>query len=304
MARALCISVLAMLLLTVADSAAMAEQQKEPISQESFEFMIQNAPLIFQGEITKVECKLMTQRDLGGPSNTSQLAVTELTMKIEKILAGEYDRDEIQIIVEEGKTERLLTATAGYAMMKFNVGDHAIVALRLNSQGTGYNILDYDLRIFRLEGTKLIPYREEYYLAVDKPLEVMERKAEEREMPEIVKASDLICTGTVTKLIGYDCPPRSRRVIVAIDETLKGKAEESEISVDMSRVFLPSTVQMPGFRVMLFLKKGSSGYKPVAGVNGFYAMDGEILTRGHSTPLKMTVSELKSNINMWEEAER
>jgi hypothetical protein len=132
----------------------------------------------------------------------------------------------------------------------------------------------------------------------------MERKAEEREMPEIVKASDLICTGTVTKLIGYDCPPRSRRVIVAIDETLKGKAEESEISVDMSRVFLPSTVQMPGFRVMLFLKKGSSGYKPVAGVNGFYAMDGEILTRGHSTPLKMTVSELKSNINMWEEAER
>lgn len=302
MARVLSISMLAILLMTVADSAAIA-QEKRSISQEFFEFMIQNSPLVFQGEITKVECKLMAQKDLGGLSNTSQIAVTQVTMKIEKIIAGEYDSDEIQIIVGEGRTERLVSITAGLTPMKFNVGDHAIVAFKLNSQGTGYNILE-DHEIFRLEGTKLIPYREEYSLAVDNPLGVLARKAKKREMPEIFKASDLICTGTVTKLIGYDSPPSSRRLMVSIDETLKGEAEESEISVDMSKVFLPSAAQAPGFRVMLFLKKGSSGYRPVAGVNGFYAMDGEILTRGHSTPVKMTASQLKSNIKMWKEAER
>jgi hypothetical protein len=303
MARALCISLLAMLLLTFVGSGAVA-QQRRPISQEVFEWMIQNEPLVFQGEIARVEVKLMTPKELGGMNSTVQMPVTEVTMKVEKIIAGEYDSDEIQIIVGEGKKGNLTARTAGFAIMEFNIGDHAIVAFRLNSQGTGCNILDDDEKIFRVKDTKLIPYREEYSLEVDKPLEVMARKAKEREMPEIFKASDLICTGTVKKLIDMDPPSNSRRLIVSIDESLKGAAEKSDISVNMSNIFLPSTVRAPGFRVMLFLKRDSAGYRPVAGVNGYYAMDGESLMRGHITPVKLTASQLKSKIKMWKEAGR
>jgi hypothetical protein len=303
MVRALCISLLAMLILTLVGSGAIA-QQRRPISQEIFEWIIQNEPLVFRGEVTKVDVKLVTPRELGAMNNTVKIPVTEVTMKIEKVIAGDYESDEIQIIVGEGKLGNLTGTTAGFAIMEFNVGDHAIVALRLNSQGTGYNILDDDEAIFRVEGTKLIPYRKEYSLEVDKPLEIMAKKAREREMPEIIKASDLICTGTVAKLIDMDSRFSSRRLIVSINETLKGTAEKSEISVNMSNVFLPSTVQAPGFRVMLFLKKDGSGYRPVAGVNGYYAMDGERLARGHITPVKLTASQLKSTVKNWKEAQR
>jgi len=302
MGRALCISLLAMLLLTVADSAAIA-QQKRPISQESFEWTIEIEPLVFQGMVTKVEVILITPKEVFGVGNTTaQIPVTEVTMKIEKIIAGEYDGDAIRIILPEGETEKASGGPAGVARMKVNVGDHAVVAFTLDSQGTGLNVLDRDERFFRMEGTELIPYRQELYLAVDKPLEVMAKKAKEREITEVFKASDLICTGTVTQLIDWDS--RSRKLLVSIDETLKGKAEESEICVDLSNVFLPSKIQAPGFRVMLFLKKDNSGYRPVAGVNGYYVMDGERLTRGHSTPVRMTASQLKCAIKKWKKAER
>jgi hypothetical protein len=302
MARALCISLLAMLLIMFVGSAAIA-QQKYPISQESFEWTIEIEPLVFQGMVTKVEVILITPKEVFGVGNsTAQIPVTEVTMNIEKIIAGEYDGDEIVIVLPEGETEKVSGGPAGVSRMKVNVGDHAIVAFTLDSQGTGLNVLDRDERFFRVEGRKLIPYREELYLAVDKPLEVMAKKAKEREMPEVFKASDLICTGTVTKLIDLGSP--SRRFIVSIDETLKGKAEGSEVTIDMSNVFLPSKLRDPGFRVMLFLKKDGVRYKPVAGVNGYYVMDGERITRGHSTPVKMTAGQFKSNIKIWKEVGR
>jgi|WetSurMetagenome_2_1015567.scaffolds.fasta_scaffold27060_2 hypothetical protein len=301
MARVLCVSLVAMLVLGIVASVAFA-QQKRPISKETFERMIQNQPLILEGNITEVNVRLMTPKELGGRNSTVHIAVTEVIMKIRKIVAGEYDGDEIRIVLPEGKTKDITTGPADYGIMKFNVGDHAVVALKLNSEGSGVNILDRGERIFRVEGSSLIPYREELYLAVDKPLEVMAKKAKERELPEIFKASDLVCTGTVTELRDLDSP--LRRFIVSIDETLKGKAEKSEIAVEMSDIFLPSKLQAPGFRVMLFLKKQGTGYRPVAGVNGYYVMDGERLTRGHSTPVKTTASQLKSTIKMWKEVER
>lgn len=302
MVRALCISVLAILLMTVADSAAIA-QQKRPISQQAFERMIEIEPLVLQGEVEKVEVKLITPRELyGSTNNTVQIPVTEVTMKIEKIIAGEYEGDEIVIVLPEGKTEKIVGGPVGCAPLKVNVGDHAIVAFKLDSEGTGLNVLDNYGGFFRLEGTKLVPYAEGRYLDVDKPLEVMAKKAKERELPEVFKASDLICTATVTRLIDLHSP--SRRFVVSIDETLKGRAEQSEITVDMSGIFLSSKIQAPGFRVMLFLKKDTSGYRPVAGVNGYYEMDGERITRGHSTSVKMTVSQLKSKIKTWKETGR
>lgn len=302
MARALSIWLLAALLLMLVNSAAMAKQ-KRPISQKSFEWMIEIEPLVFQGEVTKVEVILITPKQLYPEANSSvQIPVTEVTIKIEKIIAGDYDGDEIVIVLPEGETERATGGPAGRSRMKVNIGDHAIVAFKLDSQGTGLNIMDRDERFYRVEGTELIPYREELYLDVDKPLEVMATKAKEREMSEVFRTSNLICTGTVTKLIDLDSP--SRKLVVSIDETLKGKAEQSEITVDMSNIFLPSTLQSPGFRVMLFLKKGGSGYMPVAGINGYYLIDGERVTRGHSTPVKMTASQFKSNIEMWKERER
>ena len=71
----------------------------------------------------------------------------------------------------------------------------------------------------------------------------------------------------------------------------------------MSDIYLPSRLNKPGFRVFLFLKKSSSGYKPVAGINGYY-IDGEKLTRGHSTPVRMSVKQLTDNIKMWKETKQ
>jgi hypothetical protein len=305
MSRALFIPTLMMLLIAVAGSATMA-QQKRPISREDFEQMIQIEPLILQGMVTSVEVKLVTPKEVYGEADnntTVQIAVTEVTMKIEKIIAGEYDSNEIMIILQEGKTKTSASYVAGYPPLRVNVGDDAIVAFRPDSRGTGLNVLDGSpWTFFRVEGTKLIPYREDLYLAVDSPLEVLAKKAKERELPEVVKASDLICTGTVTKLIDLRSP--TRRFAVSIGETLKGKAQQSEITVDMSGVFLSSKIKEPGFQVMLFLKKESSGYRPVAGVNGYYEMHGERLTRGHSVPVRMSVNQLKSDIRMWMEAER
>ena len=297
MERALRVSGIVLLLITVAGSAAMA-QEKHPISQASFDRMIQIAPLVFQGKVTKVEVKLITPKELFGVRNKSvHIPMTEVTMEIEKIIAGEYESDEIVIVLPEGRT-----VSTGHAPTNVNVGDHAIVAFKLNSLGTGLNVLDRPERFFRVEGTKLIPYMKELYLAVDNPLELLVKKAEERRMTEMFEASDLICTGTVAKLVDVDS--LSGRLIVSIDETLKGTAEESEITVDMPDVPLPSTLEGPGFRVMLFLKKDGSRYRPVAGINGYFVMNGENLTSGQSTPVWMSAGQLKSYIEMWNEDDK
>ena len=297
---------LAMLLLTLVDSAAIA-QQKHPITQEDLEWMMRIAPLVFQGLVTKVEVILITPKQLyAGARSTVQMPVTEVTMRIEKIIAGEYDGDEIVIVLPEGETEKGYGGPAGVARMKVNVGDHAIVAFKPDSEGTGLNLMDRDGRFFRVEGTQLIPYREELYLAVDKPLEIMARKGEERRMKEKMretsKASDLICTGTVTKMVDLNSLPG--KWIVSIDETLKGTAEKSEITVDMPDLVLPSELEASGFRAVLFLKKDGSGYRPVSGFDGCCIMDGEDLTNGHGTAVSMSASELKYYIDFWINFER
>jgi len=176
-----------LMLLMYADAAVMAKQ-KRPISQESFEWMIEIEPLIFQALVIKVEVILVTPKQLYGLINdTVQLPVTEVTMKIEKIIAGEYEGDEIVIVLPEGRTERATWQRAGRSRMTVNVGDQAIVAFELDSWGTGINILDPEGRFFRVEGAELVPYREEFYLDVDKPLEVMEKKAKEREKSRVIK---------------------------------------------------------------------------------------------------------------------
>jgi hypothetical protein len=299
---------LAMLHLALVDSAAVA-QQKHPITQEDLEWMMRIEPLIIQGMITKVEVILITPKELYGVRNsTGHMPVTEVTMKIEKVIAGEYDGDEIVIVLPEGETEEVSGGPAGLSRMKVNVGERAIVAFKLDSQGTGLNVLDApsDSRFFRMEGTKLIPYREDLYLAVDNPLEVMAKKADERrikeKMKEMSKASDLICTGTVTKPAKMDS--LSGKWIVSIDETLKGTAEKSEITVDMPDLILTSKLDAPGFRVMLFLKKDDSGYRAVSGFNGCCIMDGERLTSGQGAPVSMSASELKYYIDFWINFER
>jgi len=271
--------------------------------------MILDAPLVLQGKVTKVEVRLMTPKELfGGGRDDIQAAATEVTMKVEKIIAGNYDGDKIRIFLMQGKTKHVNSYSAGRAPMKVNVGDHAVVAVEPNSRGTGLNVLDQDWRFFRVEGTKLVPYREEFYLAVDRPFEVMARDAKARERQEmhemqerleIFKASDLVCMATVIRVIDPDSS--SRRLVASIDETLKGKAEQSEITVDMSGILFPGELQDPGRRVMLFLERDGSGYKPATGINGYYVMDGE---RIKGAPFQMSVSQLKSAIMKWKKAGR
>ncbi len=77
--------------------------------------------------------------------------------------------------------------------------------------------------------------------------------------------------------------------------------EKSEITVDVSDVWLPFASKKPDYRVMLFLKKDESGYKPVARVNGYCVIDGEKIYRGHRASLRMSVSQLRSDIEKCKE---
>ena len=89
-----------------------------------------------------------------------------------------------------------------------------------------------------------------------------------------------------------------------MDEILKGTSEQSEVAVDMSDVYLPSNLREPGYRVMLFLRTNKSAYRPVAGVNGYYVIQGDRLFRGHGLPSRTSVSQLKNNIRAWKETSR
>ena len=277
-------------------------QTKSPITEEDLGSFIQNLPLVFRGIVTAVEVKPVDASVLLGPGKGGQRIATEVTIRIEKVLAGEYGSKEIQILLQEGKLGNLSYQSADFAPMKVSVGDPILAGIVPNTMGSGYNVVTNRRTLFKIVGQDLVPYQQEYYLAADKPFEIIAKKAKERETAELYKAADLVCIGIVAKLIDPTKP--SRRMVVSIGEFLKGTAEGRKITVDVSDVYQPFMSQKPGYSVLLFLRKNGAEYRPVAGVNGYYVIHGDSLSRGHNTPMRTGVSELKVRIKSLEEVEK
>lgn len=282
--------------------ASTNAQTKSPISGEELGALIQNLPLVFRGIVTAVEVKSVDASVLLGPGKRGERIATEVTIRIEKVLAGEYGSKEIMILLQEGKLGNLSYQSADFAPMKVAAGDPILAAIVPNTVGSGYNIVTNRRTLFKIVGEDLVPYQQEYYLAADKPFEIIAKKAMERETAELYKTADLICIGTVARLIDPMKP--ARWLVVSIGEFLKGAAEEREITVDVSDVCQPFASQKPGYSVLLFLRRSGAEYRPVAGVNGYYVIRGDSLSRGHTTPMRMGMNDLKNKITALQEAEK
>lgn len=275
-------------------------QEKQEITHESLEWTVRNLDWIIQGQVISIEPISMTFKELFGDGNNKNImVVTEIKMRVEKAIAGEYEETDLIFIIPEGKLDGCESGIAGESPMHVRVGDRAIVGLVLNTRATSYNILDNRDSFYKIEGGELVPYQANRYFSFSNPLHVIERTAREREMPEIFKSADLVCFGTVTDVLREDI--RSPKLVVKIGETIKGSVINSEITIDVTNTSRSFEDRRPGYQVLLFLKKVGHEYSPVAGINGYYVVDGENITRGHNLPLRMKVSQLKSKFSAWKE---
>lgn len=291
-----------MLLAGLIISPGLSQERRE-ISQTDLEWIVQNLDLIVQGQIADMEEKLVSPVSLyGHGSDEAGMVITEITIQISEVLAGNYSSDKIKITLEEGELNELKTVSADFYPMDVKIGDIVIAGIVPNTRGTDYNILRHRRAFFKLEGKKLTPYQSEYHLVAEKPLETIREKARARQLPIVSKTADLICTGTVTRLIDPSSPVKE--ILVRIDETLKGTSEEPTITVNVEDVNRSFNNKKPGFHVMLFLKKSGAGYKTVEGVNGYYVIKGDKLCRGFDRPFKYNAAELKQNVKVWKEVER
>lgn len=303
MAKSMCTLLLMLLLMALVASPGPAQEKRE-ITQRSLEWNVQNLDWIIQGEVTDLQPKFMTSKELFGDCDKGKSIVTEVTMQVEKVIAGEYEADDLIFIIREGKLDGLVSGIGGEPLMQVSIGDRAIVGLWANMRGTSHNIhkiLDNRDAFFKIEGGKLIPYPPNRYFSFSNPLEVIKDKAKKREMKSVFDSADLVCLGTVTDVTGWDM--RSPKLVVKITETMKGSSSESEITVDVTNTSRSFENKGPGYHVLLFLKRTGQEYMPVEGLNGYYVVDGEKITRG-TLPLRTNVSQIKSKISVWREEQR
>ena len=304
MAKSMCTLFLILLLMALVASPGLAQEKRE-ITQKSLEWNVQNLDWIIQGQITSLQPKFMTSKELfGDGSDKNKSVVTEVTMHVENVIAGEYEADDLVFIIEEGKLDGVKSGIADEPFMQVRVGDRAIVGLWANMRGISHNIhkiLDNRDAFFKIEGGKLIPYPPNRYFSFSNPLEVIKDKARKREMKSVFDSADLVCLGTVTDVTGWDM--RSPKLVVKITETMKGSSSESEITVDVTNTSRSFENKGPGYHVLLFLKRTGQEYIPVEGLNGYYVVDGEKITRG-TLPLRTNVSQLKSKLSVWREEQQ
>ena len=304
MAKSMCTLLLMILLMALVASHNPAQEKRE-ITKKSLEWTVQNLDWIIQGEVTGLQPKFMTSKELfGNGSDKNKSVVTEVTMHVEKVIAGEYEADDLVFIIEEGKLDGAVSGIGGEPLMQVSVGDRAIVGIWANMRGTSHNIhkiLDNRNAFFKIEDGKLIPYPPNRYFSFSNPLEVIKDKARKREMKAVFDSADLVCLGTVTDVTGWDM--RSPKLVVKIAETMKGSSSESEITIDVTNTSRSFENKGPGYHVLLFLKRTGQEYIPVEGLNGYYVVEGEKITRG-TLPLRTNASQIKSKISVWREEQQ
>lgn len=309
--------VIAALCLTIFAKMPLAAQEQRALTQTDLEWIVRNMDWVFQGLVTSVEVRLAAPVEVWGHgSSECVMVITEITMRNLKVIAGEYDGDEIAITLPEGEKDGLVSGIAGISLMRVNVGDSAILGIMSNRRGTPVNVssdttfhrietpckmLNDRTAFFKIDGTDLVPYQREYRLAVEKPLEVIAAQAKMREMPELFRAADLVCIATVTRLLAAG--RATKEVEVSIGETLKGTPERQSIAVDVSGVNRSFEHQRPGYQALLFLKRIGATYKPVDGVNGYYLLEGDTLYRGFTLPLRAGMDEWKNVMEVWSQTD-
>lgn len=274
------------------------------ITKERFESFLLNYDVIIKGRIVEIIPTTLDKRRAFGyvtDKDVGSSVVTKLIIEVEEVIAGEYSKSLVELILREGMLDGKSTFLAGSKPLEFTANDRLVVCFVPDTFGMGDNVLTNRESIFRIDGDNIVPYQIESVLTFDNPWQVIEQIAKKRRFESLFSRADVVCMGTVTKLIDPSKP--SRRIIVAPKEFYKGSYAEDRITVDVSNILQPFAQLESGFKVLLFLQRDGLFYKPVAGVNGYYTMDGENLVRGHNRPLQKTFGDLKNEISIWKESE-
>ena len=274
------------------------------LTKERFESFLLNYDVIIKGRIVEIIPTTIDKRRAFGyvtDRDTGSSVVTKLLIDVEEVIAGEYEKSSVELILREGMLDGRSTFVAGSKPLEFKANDRIVVCFVPDTFGMGDNVLTNRESIFRIDGDNIVPYQKEAVLTFDDPWQVIEQIAKERRFESLFSGADVVCTGTVIELIDPSKP--SRRILVAPKEFYKGSCAEDRITVDVSNILQPFAQLESGFKVLLFLQQDGSLYRPVAGVNGYYTLDGEKLVRGHNRPLRKTLRELKSEISIWKESE-
>ena len=298
-------SLLLFLILLILISPLAQSNDRIRISRIDIESYVLNEDIVIQGQIIAVEAKLMDKSKVLGGSikDRGEWIVTELIIQIDRVITGEYEGATINAILIGGEYQGRTALTAGYSRKNPKVGENVIIFLSYNMFGYGNYILAIDEAFFKIVGDDLVPYVEQAYLDVDNPLEIIEKRAKARTFEEMYKTADLICVGNVKDVRDVYSFMRTGKLmgkfIVEIEETLKGEADNPEITIDASN-FTPGFISKQiGNRVLLFLKKWGSNFKTIEGRNGYYTLKEGKLFKGNIAPILTTLEGLKESVEKW-----
>ncbi len=170
-----------------------------------------------------------------------------------------------------------------------------IVSLHHNYYGHNRYIVKWRYAFFKIEGESLVPYDITQTLAVENPMEIIERKAQERKLPYLYKSADLICTGyLVENKIDED------RLVLRLDEILKGTEDDELITIDYSNQYGIDKNEK-GTKWLFFLKKHGSEYRLFGRMNGFYLIEKGKLLRSFRSPIWNNIKSFKEEIKLFRE---
>ena len=268
---------------------------KRPISEHSLGTLVSSSDLVIQGEIIDVEVKKMNMHEVwGGPPRGGPKAIiTEFVIRIERVLAGEYEGETISVILREGKTESEFAKIGGYEIITPSKGDDVIVGLWHNNYGYNRLIISFRDLFLKFEGNDYIPYEKSIYLNFDNPLGLIEKRGKERKFEELYKHAEVVCIGSLE-----DNNTSERKLVLRLEEVLKGDVNQPKITIDYSTGYTIDYDEI-GFRLLFFLEKKENIFRIFTGVNGIYPIrDGKLIRRNKS-PLNTNLSKLKKDIKVW-----
>lgn len=190
-------------------------------------FVLRSDVTLF-GEVISVESKFA--RDVEGfKSNLPGKVITEITLAVHEVIAGECASKAITFCVNIGDLGYYKSEVEGIASLDVAEGDTILATLRMDA---AYNVLMLEptlVGIFKYEGDELVSYWKNRKVDVPRPLEEVRRIAKERSIGSIVRSADLICTAMLLKT------PRRRdeHAFFKINTIIKNKVafDESELLV-------------------------------------------------------------------------
>ena len=274
-----------LILLCPARSMGQIRNPAKALTDKYFEDMGLYLDLVIQGTISNVEVKRIPFDGICGIKMTDGRTIaTEMTIRIDKVISGEYDKSDIVAYLCEGRIGNSAVVIDNMSTPEPRVGDEVLIGLSYNIEGNNKYIVHWHEAFFEIADGQLIPYKSEYYVQSDKPMEVLEQSARKRDFSYLYKQAEIVCVG---RLVDND--GTNQKATIAVDDYLKGKTSDSTLTIDYSNGY-DMRLRDTGIHLLLFLGRKGTNYQLSGGMNGIYSIQDGKLTRD-SLPLVTNLSK-------------